>query len=143
MDSLSHFIKDPLIQYVINTAHTEDMLCKVLLVEDDPVTRWMVRSELKSLCHLSTADCATIAIKRFIEWNPDFVILDIGLPDRDGREVLDWILNRNPNAHVTMLSCHCDPDIISRTMEQGAKGFIAKPFDKKSLFRSIGIISDE
>ncbi len=120
----------------------EDYATKVLLVEDDPVSRWLVRRALRYHCTLFTAERGVEAIRKFIEINPDFVLLDIELPDKDGRQILDWILNKNPEAKVIMLSCHSDPDIVTRSMEQGAKGFIAKPFNQADLLHYLKPFSE-
>lgn len=126
----------PLTSAIFNNAiclPREFTLNRVLLVEDDPATRWIIRRALKNECLLSTADCALQAIEKFVQWSPDLVFLDIGLPDRDGREVLDWMLRKDPNAQVVIISAHSDPDIVSRTFEQGAIGFIPKPFLTESI----------
>lgn len=106
---------------------------RVMLVEDDPVARWMVRSALKSECDLVTAVSAGQAFSKYKEFAPDIVFLDINLPDRNGRVVLEWIVSHDPGACVVMFSGNDDIDNIAETLEEGASGFIAKPFLKEDL----------
>ncbi|MGB4057180.1 MAG: response regulator [Alphaproteobacteria bacterium] len=106
---------------------------KVLLVEDDPVTRWMVRNALKGECMLATAPCANQAFSIYSAFCPDIVFLDIDLPDKSGLCVLEWIVSNDPGARVVMFSSHNSLDTISGALEVGAKGFVAKPFLKDNL----------
>ena len=106
---------------------------RVLLVEDDAVTRWLVRDSLKGICELATARSASSAFSLYSSFKPDIVLLDIGLPDNSGNEVLEWIMRNDPNACVVMLSGKSDIENISGCIEKGAKGFIPKPFVKDNL----------
>ncbi|PCI55541.1 MAG: hypothetical protein COB36_07945 [Alphaproteobacteria bacterium] len=110
---------------------------KVLLVEDDPVTRWMVRNTLRNECDFATAQNGNKALSLYASYQPDVVFLDINLPDRDGHSVLKWIMRRDPGAYVVMFSGESHLDNIVGTLEDGAKGFIAKPFHKNQLLHYI------
>lgn len=112
-------------------------LTKVLLVEDDPVTRWIVRKSLKSECVLSTAPTANQAFEKISIFNPDIVFLDIDLPDQNGRKVLEWIMRNDPGTSVIMFSSNNNLENITDTLEDGARGFIAKPFMKEELMHYI------
>ena len=110
---------------------------RVLLVEDDPATRWIVRKSLKNECLFATADHVAKAIELYMSFNPHLVFLDIQLPDGTGYEVLDWIKICNPDAYVVMFSSHNTIDNIMRADENGASGFIPKPFSKQSLLHYV------
>ncbi len=124
--------------------HTQDKLIlnhrdytKVLLVEDDPVTRWMVRSALKHECQFATSSSANKAFGMYASFQPDVVFLDINLPDKSGYEVLEWIMRHDPGACVVMFSSEDHLDNIANALEDGASGFIAKPFLKENLLHYI------
>lgn len=110
---------------------------KVLLVEDDPVTRWLVRKSLRSECQFATAQNGNQAVALYTFYQPDVVFLDINLPDRNGISVLDWIMKHDPGAYVVMFSSEGGLDTIVNTIEDGAKGFISKPFKKEQLIHHL------
>lgn len=110
---------------------------KVLLIEDDPVTRWMVRNALKEECEFVTAPSASKAYALYESYKPNIIFLDINLPDGNGHAVLEWIIRNDPNACVVMFSGNNNLDNISQAMKNGASGFIAKPFMKDSLLHYV------
>lgn len=110
---------------------------KVLLVEDDPVTRWMVKMALKNECRLVVAANAHKAIAAYQNISPDLVLLDINLPDSNGQEVMSRIITSDPAAHIIMFSSQDSLETMVETMTAGAKGFIAKPFNKERLIQCV------
>ncbi|PCJ96612.1 MAG: hypothetical protein COA45_10905 [Zetaproteobacteria bacterium] len=106
---------------------------KVLLVEDDPVTRWIVRNALRDECDLTTAQDGNKALSLYTSYQPDIVFLDINLPDKSGMSVLTWIIEHDPGAYIVMFSSDDHLSTMVKTFEKGAKGFIAKPFRKEDL----------
>ena len=106
---------------------------KVLLVEDDPVTRWMVRLALKEECMLYTASNAKDAIESFNAHNPDMVLLDIGLPGLNGKNLLKRFLCVDPDAFVIMFTSQNGREIVLESIRSGASGFISKPFEKSDI----------
>ena len=110
---------------------------KVLLVEDDPVTRLLVRKALRDECVLVTAEHAEKAISAYQAYKPDIVFLDIGLPDRDGRYVLEHLLMMDKNAYIVMFSGAATKENIGESIGAGAKGFICKPFHKVDLMKHV------
>lgn len=116
---------------------------KALLIEDDPVTRWMVRNTLKDECHLATASSASSAYAMYSAFRPDIVFLDIGLPDKNGNEVMEWILRNDPGARIVMFSSHDSLDMITQVLEMGAIGFVAKPFNRDSLLHYLRLSGKE
>lgn len=108
--------------------------CNVMLIDDDPVVRWMVRSILKEKCRFCTASNANKAVALYQKHQPDIVFLDIELPDKNGDSVLQDVLKQDPGAFVVMFSSFDSMDNVVRFMNMGAKGFISKPFEKEKLF---------
>jgi two-component system chemotaxis response regulator CheY len=110
---------------------------RVLLVEDDPATRWMVRNVLKDKCWLATADATHKVFDMVRTYRPDIIFLDIGLPDGSGHDVLRWIMKNDRGVAVVMFSGQDSVDNIASALEDGARGFIAKPFTSDRLFHYI------
>jgi DNA-binding NtrC family response regulator len=67
----------------------------------------------------------------------DLVLLDIGLPDRDGLEVLEEIRDRDPKLPVIMITAHGTVDNAVRAMQAGASNFIPKPWDNEKLLADV------
>lgn len=110
---------------------------KVLLVEDDPVSRWLVRSALKDECRFASASTANKAFSMYAAFQPDIVFLDINLPDNNGYHVLEWIMRNDPGACVVMLSSQDELDNVATALQDGAAGFISKPFLKDNLLHYV------
>jgi len=70
---------------------------------------------------------------QYMTYQPDVVFLDINLPDKNGYEVLQWIMRNDPGANVVMFSSNDHMDNITDALDAGASGFIGKPFIKKQL----------
>ena len=65
------------------------------------------------------------------------VILDIGLPDKDGFFVLQEIRTRRPEAAVLMLSMHADSLYAARSLQLGAAGYVSKSSGRSTLLRAV------
>ena len=134
--SFKNFIKPAQHDKKIQTLNPDGFI-RVLLAEDDPVTRWMVRNALKNECEFATAPVASKVYSMYSAYQPDVVFLDIDLPDGNGFTVLEWIMRNDPGAYVVMFSSNDDLDNISNAIEQGARGFVAKPFLKENLLHYV------
>lgn len=106
---------------------------KVLLIDDDRTIRRLVRAEIGEYCSLLEAENASIGISQYNYNKPDLAFIDIGLPDGDGQSLLSWMLHINPSAYAVMFSGHGENDQVFQAIENGAKGFITKPFDREKM----------
>lgn len=106
---------------------------RILLIEDDRTTRRMVRASVDEECSITAAGTAGLGINLYRRMHPDIVFLDIQLPDTDGHTVLEWIMKANPDAFVVMMSGCSDNDNVFKSIQIGAKGFIAKPFNENKM----------
>lgn len=109
----------------------------VLLVEDDRATRRLISASLREYCDISEAKNSAEGIAVYNAEQPDIVFLDIELPDNNGYELLEWILRNDPGAYVVMLSGHSHTANVIKAMEDGAKGFVSKPFDVDRMLHFI------
>lgn len=113
-------------------ARTHDKL-RVLVVEDDAFTRRLVSGTLKGQYDLVEAANGEAAVDAYESYAPDAVFLDIELPDTNGHVLLKKILAFDPHAFVVMLSANSFRDNILRALEEGAQGFVTKPFARDKL----------
>lgn len=105
----------------------------VLVVEDDAVTRRVVTGLFKHDCAMITAQTAQEAVAEYLLYAPDIVFLDIGLPDRNGIDVLHELIACDPDAYIVMMSGNSHIDTMTASLTAGAAGFIAKPFQRDRM----------
>lgn len=102
---------------------------RILIIDDHPVVRKGIRSLLSNYPQLEVvAEAGTRreAIAAFADSSPDVVLLDIRLGEETGLEVLDELLDIDPEARILMLSSFDDEEYVTRSLRAGALGYILK-----------------
>ena len=109
----------------------------VLLVEDDPALRRALRTTLRNREFevLEAASGAT-ALVVAADGRPDVVILDLGLPDLDGLDVLRR-LRAFSDVPVIVLTARDEQADKVRALDAGADDYVTKPFDTEELLARI------
>lgn len=105
----------------------------VLMVEDDRFTASYAANILNKDYDLILAKTGEEAIALHIEHCPDMVFLDIHLPGLSGLETLKAIKKIDANAFIYMLSVDAVKSNIVTATNDGAAGFVKKPFTKDRL----------
>jgi DNA-binding response OmpR family regulator len=106
---------------------------QVLLVEDDGRIRTSLVRSLSERGHaVSSAHTAMGGLRQALDERPDVVVLDLGLPDLDGREVLRMLraVSRVP---VIVATARDDEEEIVRALDAGADDYVIKPFGAAQL----------
>lgn len=101
---------------------------EVLVVDDDRGARESIDGLLNGEFKVWLAADSAQAFETLNSANISVVLLDIGLPDLDGREVLKRIKAAWPKVEVIMVSATKDLDAVMDTFEDGAFDFIVKPY---------------
>jgi len=106
---------------------------RVLVVDDDPHLLRALRISLRAAGHdVVTAPDGTSALRDAAAEHPDVVVLDLGLPDLDGTEVLaglrPWF-----TGPVVVLSARADSRDKVAALDAGADDYVTKPFDMAEL----------
>lgn len=105
---------------------------KVLIVEDDAHIRRLIRGALARDGHdVVEATGGREALSLAAIDKPDAVLLDLGLPDRDGMELIQQL--RANGAAVLVVSARVDTAEKVAALDVGADDYIAKPFDTEEL----------
>ena len=108
-------------------------LPKILIVDDEPQIQRFLRAGLPPHGYdCIEAATAAEALKQFARERPDAVILDLGLPDRDGFAVIQDIRSHGLTP-IVVLSARSDVEGKVRALEMGADDFVTKPFDMAEL----------
>lgn len=107
---------------------------RVLVVEDDRALGMFIQKGLSSEGHeVEWVGDGDAAVERARGWAPDLVVLDLGLPQRDGREVLEFLSNESANSSVLVLTGRGDIEERVRCLNLGADDFLPKPFSFQEL----------
>lgn len=108
-------------------------MAAILLIEDDPDIRRLVADTLSGGGHqVDTADTAMSGLKAVVDSHPDLVILDLGLPDLDGLELLQMIRAVSRVPVIAATARGEDEDIVA-TLDAGADDYLVKPFSVDQL----------
>lgn len=108
----------------------------VLLVEDSRFACEAVRMLcLRSGARIRRADTLQSAHKHLNVYRPSVVLVDVGLPDGSGLELIADLSHGTPPIDV-VLGTSGDPDLESDVMAAGAHGFLAKPIASLGAFQS-------
>ncbi len=107
---------------------------KILVVDDEPPIRKLLRMGLVSQGYdVLEAQNGKVALE-LLSNNPDLVILDLGLPDIDGLELLKRIRQRENSLPIVVLSSRGDEAGKVAALDLGADDYVTKPFGMEELF---------
>ncbi len=110
---------------------------KVLLVDDEEDVREIARLSLGRVGGMEVCDASSgpEGVQRAAEEKPDFILLDMMMPEMDGPATLN-ALRANPETAsipVVFLTAKALPSEIERLRQMGAVGIVTKPFDPMTL----------
>lgn len=114
-------------------------MSRILVVDDDSVLQRTLRINLRARDHeVLLAGTGLEAVDTFIAEKPELVILDLGLPDLDGVEVLRRIraLSAVP---VIVLSARQHADDKVEALDEGADDYVSKPFNMDELLARVRV----
>lgn len=107
---------------------------RILLVEDEPtLATWLCRALARSGIIVDWVDSARTAVASLAAGAHDVVVLDLGLPDRDGQLLLQDIRQRDARVPALVLTARDTLAEKVRAFHGGADDFLAKPFQLEEL----------
>ena len=113
----------------------------ILVVEDDPSVRNLMTTTLKTHDYrYITASTGEGAVMEARTHNPDIVMLDLGLPDTDGVEVIKRIRSWSDMPIIVISARTEDSDKIS-ALDSGADDYLTKPFSVEELLARLRVIN--
>ena len=108
---------------------------KILVVDDEP----SIRKYLQTLLEVDGFDVETVSsgkealAKVNAGERPDFVILDVLMPEMNGLETLKELMQLDRSLNVIMLSCSNEVGTVVEAIRIGAHDYLTKPFEKNEL----------
>ncbi len=116
----------------------------VMLVDDHAVVRMGFKMLLESASEIKViaeAENGENAIKNYMEFKPDVVVMDITMPGIGGMEAIDRILAKDSNAKILVLSAHEDSVHPKRVLNAGAMGYLTKRSAAEELIKAIRTVA--
>lgn len=112
----------------------------ILIVDDDPNVVEIITDSLRSRGYATeSAYNGEDALRKYDDFKPDLVVLDVVLPGKNGLLVCSEIRSRdlNDDVPVIMISANPIPDDMLETYLLGAQDFIRKPFSVKEMLAKV------
>jgi two-component system response regulator DevR len=113
---------------------------RLVIVDDSELVRLGLRTLLEDVSGLSIvgeAATAASALTVCAQTSPDIALLDVRLPDGDGREVCRRLLAQQPALRVLFLTSADSPHIVDEAIRAGAHGYLLKEINGSGLVRAI------
>lgn len=114
------------------------VLHRILIVDDEPGIRLLLEEVFRDdryqvICAASGEE----ALARWEEWEPDLVLLDMKMPGMDGLTVLRRMAGEKLQVPVIIMTAYGELPVVEEALNQGARGYVTKPFDVLELRRMV------
>jgi two-component system KDP operon response regulator KdpE len=112
---------------------------KVLIVDDEPQIRRLIQTALVRADYaIVEAHNAVEALARLRDQRPDVVLLDLGLPDRDGLELVPLIKQQSDTTLIVISARDATEEKVA-ALDLGADDYLTKPFDTDELLARVRV----
>lgn len=116
-------------------------MIRLLVVDDEPhLLRALVLNLTNRGYDVGTASTAALALAQVRRLPPDVLVLDLGLPDREGSEVIREIHADQPALPIIVLSARNGSHDKIHALDLGAVDYVTKPFDMTELVARLGAV---
>ncbi|MEV5503702.1 response regulator [Nonomuraea fuscirosea] len=116
-------------------------MTRVLVVDDEPQILRALRVNLAARQYeVAVAPDGGTALRQSAEWHPDLVILDLGLPDLDGVEVIQGLRGWT-TVPIIVLSGRADSTDKVDALDAGADDYVTKPFSIDELLARVRAVT--
>ncbi|MCL2020650.1 MAG: response regulator [Betaproteobacteria bacterium] len=111
---------------------------KLLIVDDSAlirsrIARILCDKRMNDVQLLGMARNGKEAITLFTEHEPELVTMDITMPEMDGVECTEKMIEINPDCNILVVSALSDKATALKALKKGARGFLYKPFSDEDL----------
>jgi CheY-like chemotaxis protein len=117
----------------------------ILLVDDNPMIREMLRQALVGMCTVTIATDGADALLKAIETPPDLIVTDYTIPGLDGRQLLEKLKSRANTSKIPIIMVASKADITERLkmVQDSVEDYIEKPFFVKEAASRIKKVIDK
>lgn len=116
----------------------------IVIVDDNDMMRSILRSMLRGDEYevVGEARNGLIAVNIADRLKPDIVCLDVIMPEKDGLDALCEIKAARPETEVVMITSSADPETVQESIQNGASGFIVKPFNAARVLDTLQKVAE-
>jgi two-component system chemotaxis response regulator CheY len=108
---------------------------KMMIVDDSNIMRRRIERS-QQIERLEVVACAANgreAVQLFAQTRPDVVTMDLTMPEMDGIECVEKLVEMNSDVLILVVSALADKATAVEAIEKGANGFLCKPFTDRQL----------
>lgn len=118
---------------------------RFLVVDDSAFARRNMTKILTSVGGESAGSAGNgrEAIEQYVKLKPDLVIMDITMPEMEGVEAVQGIIDRDASAKIVMVSSNGYQEVIKEALDSGAKHFLTKPVEPKQVASVVRFVLGE
>lgn len=116
----------------------------IVIVDDNDMMRAILRSMLRGEEYevIGEARNGLVAVNIAERLKPDIVCLDVIMPEKGGLDALCEIKAARPETEVVMITSSADPETVQESIQNGASGFIVKPFNAARVLDTLEKIAE-
>lgn len=115
----------------------------IVIADDNDMMRSILRAMLRGEEYdvVGEARNGQSAIDVVNRMKPDIVCMDVMMPEKNGIEALCEIKIARPKTEVIMITSNSDPETVQESIQNGASGFIIKPFNAARVLDALAKVS--
>ena len=112
-----------------------EMPARVLVVDDDPAIRLLLRNTFKRDCEVAEAEDGSQGFRVFEEFRPDFIVTDLMMPVVDGHQFIQMVRRTyiGVGTPILVVTAKTEEGVLLECFREGADDFITKPFSPNEL----------
>jgi two-component system, chemotaxis family, chemotaxis protein CheY len=119
----------------MSSTYPADAPLKMMIVDDSNIMRRRIERS-QQIDRLEVVACAANgreAVQLFEQTRPDVVTMDLTMPEMDGIECVEKLVQMNSDVLILVVSALADKATAVEAIEKGANGFLCKPFTDRQL----------
>lgn len=112
---------------------------RLMIVDDSNIIRNRIQRAYNSekFTMVATASSGVDAVEKFKIYRPEVVTMDLTMPQMDGLECIQKIVEIDPNVRILVVSALSDKATGIEALSLGASGFLTKPFSEEELVEAL------
>ena len=120
----------------------EPALAKVLVADDHHLILDALKQMMEPKFDILAVDNSQAVMDSVERFQPDLVILDVGMPGGDGFSTARKLMQRQPHIPIIFLSMYADSKYVDQAAQLGAKAYLSKRLSAQELIQSIQAVLD-